>query len=347
MARYVRKIQFTGKSTYIVSLPKKWVLQHGLLPGSQVVVEETDSYVVIKPFKPGEGGQERIALITVSESDTPESVTRRIIGAYVMGYDKVVIKASGFITPVLRNAVREVVLNKLPGTEIIGEDRSEIQIQVLLSARKAPLVDAIKRLARVVQSVLRDACSVVESGDVKMAQEIAREDDSIDRVFFYVVRLINQVTSGNVEKEAVANGVELITYRVLSKLLERIGDHATNIAVNATELIERKDLLRSVNTLCIESLEVYGMAIEAFFEKNPLAIEEIASRARQLKRSEEQLLGSVIQILKPGELISLRMLLESIRRVAEYSKDIGELTLDISIDKVVVQQQVPVKELAK
>lgn len=347
MTRYVRRIQFTGKSTYIVSLPKKWVLQQGLLPGSQVVVEEADSYVVIKPFKPGESRREKVAFITVSESDTPDSVARRIIGAYVMGYDKVIIKADGSITPILRNAVREVVLNKLPGTEIISEDRSEIQIQVLLSARKAPLIDAVKRLVRVVQSVLRDACSVIESGDVKMAQEIAREDDSVDRVFFYVIRLINQVTGGDIEGEIVTNRVELITYRVLSKLLERIGDHATNIATNAVELLERKDLLKDVNSLCMESLEIYSMAVEAFFEENPFTIEEVASRVQRLKKLEEQLLGSVIQVLKPSELVSLRMLLESIRRVAEYSKDIGELALDIGIDKVVVPQQVPVKEPTK
>ena len=33
-----RKIQFTGKSSYIVSLPKEWVLDLGLKQGDQVRV---------------------------------------------------------------------------------------------------------------------------------------------------------------------------------------------------------------------------------------------------------------------------------------------------------------------
>jgi len=34
-----RKIQFTGKSTYIVSLPKQWITDLGLKQGDQVVVD--------------------------------------------------------------------------------------------------------------------------------------------------------------------------------------------------------------------------------------------------------------------------------------------------------------------
>jgi len=34
-----RKIQFTGKSTYIISLPKQWITDLGLKQGDQVSVE--------------------------------------------------------------------------------------------------------------------------------------------------------------------------------------------------------------------------------------------------------------------------------------------------------------------
>ena len=35
----VRKIQLTGGSTYIVSLPKKWITEHGLEARDQVRIE--------------------------------------------------------------------------------------------------------------------------------------------------------------------------------------------------------------------------------------------------------------------------------------------------------------------
>ena len=38
-----RKIQFTGKSSYIVSLPKQWITDLGLKQGDQVVVSRQGS----------------------------------------------------------------------------------------------------------------------------------------------------------------------------------------------------------------------------------------------------------------------------------------------------------------
>ncbi len=38
-----RKIQFTGKSSYIVSLPKQWVMDLGLKQGDQIRMIRKDS----------------------------------------------------------------------------------------------------------------------------------------------------------------------------------------------------------------------------------------------------------------------------------------------------------------
>ena len=46
----IRKIQFTGKSSYIVSLPKEWVKDQGIKQGDQVnVVRQGSSVLEIKP----------------------------------------------------------------------------------------------------------------------------------------------------------------------------------------------------------------------------------------------------------------------------------------------------------
>ena len=39
----IRKIQFTGKSSYIVSLPKDWIKDQGLKQGDQVTVGRNGS----------------------------------------------------------------------------------------------------------------------------------------------------------------------------------------------------------------------------------------------------------------------------------------------------------------
>ena len=42
----IRKIQFTGKSSYIVSLPKDWIKDQGLKQGDQVTVGRNGSTVL-------------------------------------------------------------------------------------------------------------------------------------------------------------------------------------------------------------------------------------------------------------------------------------------------------------
>ena len=47
-----RKIQFTGKSTYIVSLPKQWVIDLGLKQGDQIrIVRKGSSTLELYPPK--------------------------------------------------------------------------------------------------------------------------------------------------------------------------------------------------------------------------------------------------------------------------------------------------------
>ncbi|MEM0001883.1 MAG: PhoU domain-containing protein [Desulfurococcaceae archaeon] len=332
--RYVRKIQFTGKSTFIVSLPKKWVLEHKLSTGSQVVIEENGPVLTIKPFSQIETKDQRIALITIKGDEDPETVARRVIGAYIMNYDKIVIKSQVSIPPAIRNTLRRTILNKLPGAEIINEDKQEIHIQVLLNSRNVTVEDALRRLTRVVNSVIEDTCSTLEKKDISLAQEVVKEDDSIDRIFFYITRLFNQVARGFIEVENEINFTDLLVYRSLAKLLERIGDHAINVAQNALNLMGTNIELKDIYNLCRDALGIFSNSVEAIMSRNPYIVDEVGFKTEILRKKEEQLFSFYLNKLQPDQLVSLRLILESIRRIAEYSRDISELALDLGLEKI-------------
>ncbi|MEM1695332.1 MAG: phosphate uptake regulator PhoU [Desulfurococcaceae archaeon] len=331
MKRYTRRVQFTGRSTYIVSLPKEWAIKHGLKPGSQVIVEETDYAVTIRPSLASTRELKRIVLSVGSEQE-PETVVRWIIGAYVMGYDEIVVKSNS-IHPQLRNAIRSIVLSRLPAAEITNEDVDEIRISVILAPDKQPFHTALKRLVKVVLSVFSDSCMVISRKDPEMAAEILREDDSIDRVYFYVNRLINMSALGRSEVTEDVSSLDLIMYRALSKLLERIGDHVVNIAKQVMELAAAQ-IPSEVHTLCFDVMNVYRKSTDAFLSKDPFLVQEVSSFVDRVKQLEKKLVEDYSQLLKPNELVSFKLLLESLRRIAEYSKDIAELALDMGLDKI-------------
>ncbi len=111
--------------------------------------------------------------------------------------------------------------------ERIGDhatDIAEITIRLANAKYIKPLVD-IPKMADIARQMLRDALDSYVKRDVELAREVCKRDDEVDNLFNKKILEIIGIlkTSG----ELVEQGVELM---FVSKYLERIGDHATNIA---------------------------------------------------------------------------------------------------------------------
>src|SRR5439155_14077380 len=87
-----RKLQLTGGSTYVVSLPKRWVLDAGLKAGDTVFLEtEGDGGVSVRP-RPAEKVPLRRRLFEVKGDERRGHLLRQLIGAYVGGFSFIVIR---------------------------------------------------------------------------------------------------------------------------------------------------------------------------------------------------------------------------------------------------------------
>ena len=86
-----RKVQVTGKSTYIVTLPKKWAVDSGMVAGSLVRISYQDdgSIAITPPTHDSDPPAKRLELRGMSM----DAITRDIIGAYVMGHRSIELHA--------------------------------------------------------------------------------------------------------------------------------------------------------------------------------------------------------------------------------------------------------------
>ena len=85
----VRKIQFTGKSTYVLSLPKKWVSELNLKPGDPVtIVRESDNTlsIVSDITRISKESVDEASIIVLKE-DSANSIKRKIVSMYLAGYN--------------------------------------------------------------------------------------------------------------------------------------------------------------------------------------------------------------------------------------------------------------------
>lgn len=99
-----------------------------------------------------------------------------------------------------------------------------------------PLID-IPRMATIAQEMLHDALQSYIDRDVKLAAAVLDRDDELDAL----KRLVAKELMGYMQKDkaTVAPSFELI---LISRHLERIGDHATNIAEDVIFMVSARDI---------------------------------------------------------------------------------------------------------
>jgi phosphate transport system protein len=88
-----------------------------------------------------------------------------------------------------------------------------------------PLVGAIERMGRLVAARLREVLDAYAAGEMEPALAVWRRDGEVDEHYESLFRELLAYMAG--EPDAVASGAHLL---FIAKNLERIGDHATNIA---------------------------------------------------------------------------------------------------------------------
>ena len=99
-----------------------------------------------------------------------------------------------------------------------------------------PLID-IPRMGVIAQSMLRDSLDAFVRRDVALAEKVLAEDDVLDALKTQIFReLLTFMLSDPTTIEA---SLDLI---LVSRHLERIGDHATNIAEDVIFLVSAKDV---------------------------------------------------------------------------------------------------------
>ena len=340
----LRKVQVTGGSTYIVSLPKAWVEQMGLQKGSVVRINQRDDLTLcIQPQGADAGDGTRRVIINPKQEDTPESIVRRVVSAYLMGYNIMQLRNSQQrIDSGQRFAVKDFTRKKLVGTEILSDLPQDLTLQVLLSYAELSVKDALRRMSVIAAAMHRDAITALGTEESTLAREIVAMDDEVDRFNLYIVRLLKvAVTDGHILKESgLKSPRECLGYRLITKSVERMADHAVNIAHNRLELtlsVVNPEILQDLQKLSEFALEIFESAMDAVFEENYAEADKVLGKAQQIRQQETEVLHKIVKHAPPEEVPALRMIVESILRTAEYGTDIAETVLNMTVRDAVIE----------
>ncbi len=102
------------------------------------------------------------------------------------------------------------------------------------------LID-IPRMAEIAQAMLRDALDSYVKGDIALAQHVLNEDDKLDALKTQIFREL--LTFMLQDMHTIEPSLDLI---LVSRHLERIGDHATNVAEDVIFMVSARDVRHHV-----------------------------------------------------------------------------------------------------
>jgi phosphate uptake regulator len=335
-----RKVQFTGGSTYIISLPKSWITQNQIKKGSFIKFrQEEGGLLTIVP--PDSMVQKRLeeAIIKVLPNDDTEMITRKMVSAYLGGYNSILIKTDKqALSTKQRHEIKGYVRRMLIGTEIVNDTSAQLILQVLLSYPELTIQNALRRMTIITTSMHRDALLGLKTNDAQLAREVMLTDNEVDRFNLYVTRQLRMaIQNPRMTKEiGLDSGKDCLGYRIITKLIERTADHAVNIAEYTLALKNPLSdaTLQKIEKMSNLSVEMFNTAMEALFREDYNSAESIITSIKEISALEKN------EALSPQmdieDAANLRLIIESIRRTAEYACDIAEIVLNLSVDSVLV-----------
>lgn len=113
----------------------------------------------------------------------------------------------------------------------------------LLKEPKIKLGD-IPRMVEVAAGMLKDSLDAFARGDVELARDVIRRDDEEDRLKSQTFNEL--VTLMQTDASAIQRGMDII---LIARNLERIADHATNVAEDVIFMVLGKDIRHSAETI--------------------------------------------------------------------------------------------------
>lgn len=332
----IRKVQFTGGSSYVITLPRDWVKKVNIKKNDSLGMIAQPDGTLLVTSRTSETRPRKEKELGAAESDDPDHLIRVLIGAYIMGYSTITIRSPGRVPPRIRDAVMRFAQMTI-GPEIMEEGTSFITIRDLLNPVEMPFDKTIRRMHTLVRTMHEDALAALEKHDRKLAEEVLKRDGDVDRLQWLTARQSNMLMGDmTLSRKMGVSLEEANAYFLIGRILERIGDHGVRVARSVLQLLDHKldkRISAKLASASAESLRLVSNSLDTWFKKDiKAANHNIDSLARLLEQCDD--INSDAQHIKSAYSIPVTDMTESIRRTGEYAADISELVINTLVAEV-------------
>ena len=338
----IRRVQVTGGASFVVTLPKDWAESQKIVKNDPVglVVQPDGTLLITKQIT--EEPVQRIKEIDSTAITDPAFLFRILIGAYITGFTVIRITTKVRFPPFVRTVVRDFTQMTI-GQEVVEETMAVITIKDLLNPSEMPYDNTLKRMFVIIKTMHEDAVTALETHNRVLAMDVIKRDTDVDRLNWLIARQTNMIlqNASLSRKMGISPGMAM-NYYMLSRIIERIGDHAVRIAEHSLPIIDvdfDRKFMNAIRKAGALSLEIFDRSIVSFFNADM----KEAHRNVEALTALENICGEINNmVLKQDALVALNIayISESIRRAGEYAGDISETVINLLVDNEIAPHPV-------
>ncbi|HET6566448.1 MAG TPA: phosphate signaling complex protein PhoU [Rhodothermales bacterium] len=184
-------------------------------------------------------------------------------------------------------------------------------------------------MSNLVDEQLADAINAVTSGDLDLADAVRRRDDEVDAMELMIDHQCERILA---LFTPVAMDLRLLIMAVkINSDLERIGDHAKNLAKNARHLAGFDEVLRK--TPMLEMADVARSILhdvqDAFIKRDRLLARKVLPKDKQVDKLHKETLRALVELIRKNPdnaeaAVYLISMSRGIERIADHAKNIAE-----------------------
>ena len=194
------------------------------------------------------------------------------------------------------------------------------------------LRDKVLLLGGETEAALERAMYSLTERDSKVAQEVLENDDKVDSLEVEIDRQCIEIIA--LRQPAASDLRFVISVAKMAPVLERIADHACNIARAAIDLNNEPELtaVADLRKMSEHALSMLRAALDAFTSNDAIAAREVIKRDEKINDLYNYIFHKLIEMMVTEPRTATRnarliFVAKHLERIGDYVTDICELTV--------------------
>jgi len=333
----IRKVQMTGGSSFIVTLPKEWAESIGLKKNDSLRLSpQQDGSIIITTADAEISSTHVTKVMDVEGLTDPDLIFRMLVGAYMSGFSMIEVSSSARLSNTVLDVVGKMTQMAI-GLEIVEEYDNKMVLKDLVDPTEMRMGKSLERMKVLVRNMLADVSTALKNDKISLIGDIMARDSDVDRLGWLITRQTNMFQRDvALLKKVSMDHSEITSNYMISRIIERIGDHTVAVSEYAGNLIGNEafaDVRSEACKLCDAVTAVFVKSLTMVGSNDPVAASDCVNECRNLSETAKGFNKSAVG-KEYDVALSINLMIGSLRRICEYSMDIAELAINSIMGKI-------------